>query len=94
MSELSGGASEYPRKTGFELRRAGKCGIVEEREERLRRRILARGDADLIRRALFLKEKLEAMPENRGHLYDNTGKTTEDMLREIVPEDCRVEVDG
>ncbi len=52
----------------------------------IERRIRSRGDTDLIERALFLKSKLEAMPENRGHIYDNTGKTTEDMIREIDPD--------
>lgn len=46
-------------------------------------RIRNRGDVDLIERALFLKNKLEAMPENQGHLYNNTGKTPEDMIAEI-----------
>ena len=58
--------------------------------EELERRILSRGDADLVERALFLKKELEAMPENRGHLYNNTGKTTENMIDEIVPEDYAV----
>ena len=54
--------------------------------EEIRRRIRQRGDVDLIERALFLKSKLEAMPENQGHLYDNTGKTPEEMIREITME--------
>lgn len=54
------------------------------------RRIRSRGDTDLAERARFLKEKLEAMPENRGHLYDSTGRTTEDMVREIIPEQFRL----
>ena len=58
--------------------------------EVLERRIRSRGDADLVERALFLKKELEAMPENRGHLYNNTGKTTENMIDEIVPEDYAV----
>lgn len=55
---------------------------AEELETRIRRR----GDTDLIERALFLKKKLEAMPENQGHLYDNTGKSPEDSIREIALE--------
>ncbi len=47
------------------------------------RRIRNRGDIDLIERALFLKNKLETMYENQGHLYNNTGKTPEDMIAEI-----------
>lgn len=54
--------------------------------DELERRILLRGDTDLAERALFLKRELESMPENRGHLYNNTGKTTDEMLREICPE--------
>ena len=46
--------------------------------EEIERRIRERGDVDLIERALFLKKKLENMPENQGHIYDNTGKKPED----------------
>ena len=52
----------------------------------IEKRIRNRGDVDLIGRALFLKKKLEAMPENRGHLYNTTGKQIDEMIREIVPE--------
>ena len=58
--------------------------------DEIERRIRSRGDEDLVGRARFLKEKLETMPENRGHLYDSTGRTTEDMVREIIPEQFRV----
>ena len=57
--------------------------------DEIERRIRKRGDVDMIGRALFLKKKLEAMPENRGHMYNNTGntgKTAEDAVREIVPD--------
>ena len=54
--------------------------------EELRRRIGERGDVDLTERALFLKRKLEAMPENHGHIYNNTGKKPEDMIRDIALE--------
>ena len=57
----------------------------------IERRIRRRGDTDMIERALFLKGKLDAMPENRGHLYDNTGKTPEESVREISLEQFRVE---
>ena len=56
----------------------------------IERRIRGRGDTDLIERALFLKKKLEALPENQGHLYNNTGKTAEDAIREIDPEQYAV----
>ena len=58
--------------------------------EEIRKRIRGRGDTDLTERALFLKKKLDALPENRGHLYMTDGKTTEDMIREIIPEQYRV----
>ena len=61
--------------------------------EELQRRIRQRGDMNLGERALFLKQELEAMPENQGHLYDTTGKTTEDMLREISPDDYEIKTD-
>lgn len=51
--------------------------------EEIKRRITQRGDTDLIERALFLKNKLEAMPENQGHLLDNTGKTVEQEVTEL-----------
>ena len=54
--------------------------------EEIMRRIRERGDTDLVERALFLKKKLETMPENRGHLYNNTGRSIEDMIRDMIPE--------
>ena len=64
--------------------------VLTADEDEIERRIRSRGDTDLIDRALFLKKALEAMPENRGHLYNNTGKTPEDVAREIDPEQYRV----
>ena len=59
--------------------------------DELEKRIRKRGDIDMINRALFLKEELEAMPENQGHLYNNSGKKTEEIIREIVLEQYLVE---
>lgn len=56
--------------------------VLTASEERIRQRITQRGDVDLIDRALFLKSKLEAMPENQGHLLDNTGMTVEAEIAE------------
>ncbi len=50
----------------------------------IEKRIRKRGDVDMIERALFLKRKLESMPENQGHLFSNTGKTADESVREIV----------
>jgi len=58
--------------------------------DELEKRIRKRGDTDLIERAKFLKAELEALPENRGHLVDNTGKTAEDIIRELDPEQYRI----
>ena len=55
--------------------------VLTADEEEIRRRIRGRGDVDMIERALFLKKRLEALPENRGHLVDSTGKTPEDLVR-------------
>jgi len=49
--------------------------------ETITRRITHRGDVDLIQRALFLKNKLENLPENQGHLFDNTGM---DVAQELA----------
>ena len=59
--------------------------------EEIERRIRERGDVDLMERALFLKKKLENMPENQGHLYDNTRKKPEDAILDIGLEQYRVQ---
>lgn len=46
-------------------------------------RIRQRGDVDMIERALFLKKKLDGMPENQGHLFDNTEKSAEEELERL-----------
>ena len=51
--------------------------------DEIEKRIRARGDTDLIERALFLKQKLESMPENRGHLFNNTGVSPEETIQRI-----------
>ena len=64
--------------------------VLTADEEEIKARIRRRGDTGLTERALFLKNELEAMPENRGHIYDNTHKTPEDMIAGIDPEQFRV----
>ena len=59
--------------------------------DEIEKRIRNRGDTDMTERALFLKKKLEAMPENQGHLYNNTGRKAEDAVREIRPEQYLLE---
>ena len=53
-------------------------------------RIRKRGDVDRIGRALFLKEKPGAMPENQGHIDDTPGNKAEDAVPEIAPEQYRM----
>lgn len=83
---------ELPRvREPAERHRAELYAIVLTADaEEIERRIRARGDVDMIERALFLKRKLDALPENQGHFYDNTRKSPEDSVREIVLDDYLV----
>ena len=49
--------------------------VLTASKETLRRRLQERGDAWLTERTLFLKAKLDELPENQGHLLDITGLT-------------------
>ena len=60
--------------------------VLTADEDEIEKRIRNRGDVDMIDRALFLKKKLEAMPENHGHIYNNTGKNVKDIIQEIALE--------
>lgn len=60
--------------------------VLTAEKAEIEKRICIRGDVDMIERSLFLKEKLEAMPENQGHLYDNTRKSPDDIINDIVLE--------
>ena len=66
--------------------------VLTATEEEIERRILARGDTDMIERAKFLKRKLDAMPENIGHIYDNTMKSPEESVQEINLEDYVIDL--
>ena len=57
--------------------------VLTASADEIERRIRKRSDVDLIERGLFLKKKLEAMPENQGHLFNNTERTVTDEIREI-----------
>lgn len=57
--------------------------VLTASEETIKEHLQTRGDNELIERALFLKNKLDYLPENQGHLYDNTGKTVEEEVAEI-----------
>ena len=64
--------------------------VLTADEDELEKRILSRGDTNLIERSKFLKQKLESMKENQGHLYNSTGKSIVEMCREIVLEQYAV----
>lgn len=57
--------------------------VLTASEESITNRLQTRGDNDLIERTLFLKKKLDSLPENQGHLYDNTGKTVAEEVAEL-----------
>lgn len=57
--------------------------VLTASKEAITKRIEARGDVEMVERALFLKKELDAMPENQGHLYDNSQKTFEEEVAEI-----------
>lgn len=57
--------------------------VLTASQDTLKQRISMRGDLDLLERALFLKDKLDHLPENQGHLFDNTGKTIEQELQQL-----------
>ena len=52
-------------------------------EETLKQRIADRGDIEITERSLFLKNELDHMPENQGHLFENTWMTVEQELSEL-----------
>ena len=58
--------------------------VLTASEETITKRIQERGDVEMVERALFLKNKLDHLPENQGHLYDNTGKTVEQEVKEVA----------
>lgn len=65
--------------------------VLTASQDTIRQRITERGDVDMIERALFLKNKLDHMPENQGHLFDNTGKKVEQEVEELEMERFVVE---
>lgn len=57
--------------------------VLTASRDAIKQRITQRGDIDLIERALFLKKKLDSIPQNQGYLFDNTDKSIEQELVEI-----------
>ena len=65
--------------------------VLTASEEAIKCRISSRGDTWLIERALFLKNKLENMQENQGHLFDNTNMSVYEEIQKIDIEQFRVD---
>lgn len=64
--------------------------VLTASEEAITERIRRRGDVDMIGRALFLKKELEALPENQGHLLDNTGLSVAEEIAAAQDERFRL----
>lgn len=64
--------------------------VLTASEEAIKQRITGRGDVDMIERALFLKNELENMPENNGHLFDNSNMSLEEELISLKIENFKV----
>ena len=64
--------------------------VLTATEETIRQRITERGDVEMIERALFLKSKLDNLPENQGHLFDNTEKTVLQEVKDLKIEQFKV----
>ena len=60
--------------------------VLTADEAALKARLLQRGDAWLTERSLFLKSKLDHMPENRRHLFDISGMSVDEALMRLQPE--------
>lgn len=79
---------ELPLVTAFAEKHGAKLYyvVLTAAAEAIRQRIAQRGDVDLIERALFLKNKLDHLPENQGHLFDNTGLTVAEEVARLKME--------
>lgn len=64
--------------------------VLTASQDAIKQRIMQRGDVDMIERSLFLKNKLDNLPENQGHLLDNTHKSVEQIIAtlELEPFVC------
>lgn len=64
--------------------------VLTASESCIRQRITKRGDTELIERALFLKSKLDNLPVNHGHLFDNTELSVEDEIKCLAIENFKL----
>lgn len=64
--------------------------VLTASEQAIKERITLRGYTEMVERALFLKNKLDVLPENQGHLFDNTNKAIEQKVVELIIENFEV----
>lgn len=57
--------------------------VLTASNDAIQQRIRERGDIDLLERALYLKNKLDNLPENQIHLFDNTGMSISDEINRL-----------
>lgn len=57
--------------------------VLTASKEELTQRLTKRGDPNLIERSLFLKSKLEELPENRGYLFNISGLTVNEEVETL-----------
>lgn len=60
--------------------------VLTATNETIQQRVSKRGDAHLVERAFFLKNKLDHLPENKSHLFDTTGMTVSEELQQLEME--------
>lgn len=65
--------------------------VLTASENSIKERIKRRGDVWMIERALSLKNKLDSMKENIGHLFDNSNLTVEDELLQLNLDNFQVQ---
>ena len=53
-------------------------------------RLAQRGNPELAERALFLKSKLEGMPENAGHLFEIDGLSIDEEIMQLAIEQYEI----
>ena len=66
--------------------------VLTADKDELIKRVTTRGDLDMIERSLFLKERLESMPENNGHIINTSNKTVKEIVESIDLDIYKVEL--
>ena len=87
---------ELPRVRALASRHGAQLhyAVLTASEAVIRQRLENRGNPELIDRALFLRQKLESMRENQGHLLDTSAMTTEEEIAALCSRDFTVPPDS